>query len=353
MSTFSVHLVTWNGAKYLPYLFDSLRKQTLKDWELFILDNNSPDNTVEILQKEIQNFPVPCNLTINKNNLGFAGGHNQIYKKTDSDYFLLLNQDIYLAPDCLEKLKLFLDEHQEVAATSPRLMKWNFAEITQLGLEKSLSNTVDAIGLKIFRNRRVIEWQTARDWRMGNSPIVDDLMNKTEVEVFGVSGACPVFRRSAINQVAFADGAMFDESYHSYKEDVDLAYRLKSSGFQAAVLPGAVAYHDRAGAGPGEMGDSAALKNKKNQPERVRYYSYKNHLKTLFKNEYGENLILDFPFILWYELKKFVYFLLFEKRVLGGLSELWKERRELLAKRRYIKKLRKISWKEMREEWNK
>ena len=39
-----------------------------------------------------------------------------------------LNQDMYLAPDCLEKIVMFLDEHPEAASASPRLMKWNFAE---------------------------------------------------------------------------------------------------------------------------------------------------------------------------------------------------------------------------------
>ncbi len=58
----TVHLLTWNGEKYIPFLFDSLKKQTLKGWKLIILDNGSTDNTVGLIKKEIKNFPVEIEL---------------------------------------------------------------------------------------------------------------------------------------------------------------------------------------------------------------------------------------------------------------------------------------------------
>ncbi|MDD2757782.1 MAG: glycosyltransferase family 2 protein [Patescibacteria group bacterium] len=341
----SVHLVVWNGAKYIPYLFDSLKKQSGKDWFLFIWDNKSTDGTVTAIQKELSDFSQPYRLEQSDVNLGFAPAHNKLIRATDSEYFLLLNQDMYLAPDCLEKMVKFLDEHPETAAVSPRLMKWNFSDI-QNGLAGTFSPEVDAIGLKIFRHRRVVEWLTQATWPVKN------LAEKNEVEVFGVSGAFPLFRRSQVKEVFFADGAMFDESYHSYKEDVDLAYRLTARGFKSFVLLDSVAYHDRAGAGTKEAHDPAAARNKKNQSSWVKYHSYKNHLATLYKNEYGQNLALDFLWILWYELKKFVYFLLFDRAVLAGLKEIWRARIDLKNKRAQIKKLRQINWRAMRRWWS-
>lgn len=341
----SINLVTWNGAKYMPYLFDSLRKQTYTDWTLLVIDNNSGDGTVELIKKELSNFGVQYKFIENKTNLGFAGGHNQAFKESDAEYILLLNQDMYLAPDCLEKMAKFLNENPKVAAISPRLMKWNF-DIAVNDLQKSFTNQIDALGLKVFRSRRVVEQFIKQTWK-------GDLENKlpaTQLEVFGVSGALPMYRRSVIKQVLLLDGQMFDESYHSYKEDVDLAFRLCAHGDKAYVLLDTVAYHDRAGAGPKEMADTAAVENKKKQSEWVKYHSYKNHLATLYKNEYWQNFILDFPWILWYELKKFVYFLLFDKQVLGGLKEIFNK--DLAQKRRLIKSLRKIGWQEMRQWWN-
>ncbi|MBI2037782.1 MAG: glycosyltransferase [Candidatus Magasanikbacteria bacterium] len=342
----SIHLVVWNGAKYVPHLFDSLRKQTFLDWQLLVIDNNSTDNTLELIKKELENFPVTYQIIENKENLGFAGGQNLAFKKTDTEYFLMLNQDMYLMPDCLERIIKFLDSHADVAAVSPRLMKWNFNNI-QHGLQNSFTDQVDSLGLKVYRNRRVVEQYAQADWL----EISDELLGQGNVfQVFGISGALPVFRRSIIKGILYEDGTIFDESYHSYKEDVDLAYRLIASGNMACVLLDALAFHDRSAAGSKQAGDVAALINKQSQSELVKYHSYKNHIASLYKNEYWQNFILDLPWILWYELKKFVYFLLFDRQVLAGLKEVFAY--NLVGKRKYIKQLRKVDWKQVRVWWN-
>ncbi len=338
----SVNLVTWNGAKYMPFLFESLRKQTYKDWILFVLDNNSSDNTVELIKKELSNFGVQCKVVENKTNLGFAGGHNQAFKESSSEYVLLLNQDMYLAPDCLEKIIQFLDQHPQAVSATPRLMKWDFAE-------KFFTDQIDALGLKVFRSRRVVEQYTGQNWHNLADQLISLSADKQALEVFGVSGALPAFRTSALKIVAYTDGNIFDDSYHSYKEDVDLAFRLASAGHKSYVLLDAVAYHDRSAAGPRQTDDISALVNKQKQSELVKYHSYKNHLATLYKNEYWQNFILDLPWILWYELKKFAYFLLFDRQVLGGLKGLFTK--DLAQKHQLIKSLRRIGWREMRKWW--
>lgn len=354
MQKLSVHLVAWNGGKYIPYLFESLRKQTFKDWFLYIIDNDSKDNTAELIKKELENFSVPYKMVVNPSNNGFAGGHNQAYRDTDSEYFLLLNQDMYLQPDCLEKMVKFLDENKKVAAVSPRLMRWDFKAVEKDSLaEFGMTDSIDALGLKIFRNRRVIEQYTQQNWeevKMDPHFHGDDSTLKA-LEVFGASGAFPMMRRNIIKQVAFSGDQFLDESYHAYKEDVDLSFRLQAAGFQSYILLDTVAYHDRAGAGPKELNDFVASVNKKQQSPWVQYHSYKNHLRTLYKNEYWQNLTLDLPWILWYELKKFVFFLLFDRAVLKGLKEMWQGRMDLKNKREQINKMKKVSYKDLRKWW--
>jgi GT2 family glycosyltransferase len=364
----SVHLVTWNGAKYIPLLFDSLKKQSCTDWELIVWDNASSDNTVEVLRNELAHFPIQHTFYEHGTNIGFAGGHNELFKKTDSNYFLLLNQDMYLMPECLEKMIHFLNVHQDVASVSPRLMRWAFMGLntgftdSQIDytkrLEKTFTNYIDSLGLKVFRNRRVIEKYTGKDWGVLEPKMKMSFRAErfngdgTALEVFGVSGAFPMFRREMINHVVFSDGNFLDELYGSYKEDVDLAFRLRSQGFKSYVLLDTVAYHDRSAAGPEQMGDISALKNKQAQSAWIKYHSYKNHLMTLYKNEYWQNWMLDAVFIKWYELKKFFYFLLFDRAVLRGLGEIWRNRADLRSKKFDIKNKRKVSWKEMRKWWS-
>ncbi|MFH0857475.1 MAG: glycosyltransferase family 2 protein [Candidatus Magasanikbacteria bacterium] len=339
MNKLVVQLVTWNGEKYIPFLFESLKKQTYTDWKLCILDNASDDNTVEKIKKELENASFPYTLLEEKDNKGFAGGHNVLYKKHESEYVLFLNQDMYLEPDCLEKMVKYLENNNAVAGVSPRLMRWDF-------LNKQFTHDVDALGLKVFRNRRVVEQYTKQNWE-------EIKMNFKEntLEVFGLSGAFPMFRRSALQDIEFEDGTIFDENYHSYKEDVDVAFRLQSRGHRSVILLDAVAYHDRTGAGPKELGTRSTLKNKKDQKEWVKYHSYKNHLMNLMKNEYWQNLILDFFPIKWYELRKFFWFLFFERKPLKGLLEIWKLRGIIWKRRKAIQKNKKVSYKEMRKWW--
>lgn len=334
----SVNLVSWSGAKYIPYLMKSLRNQTFKDWSLFVLDNNSTDNTVELIKREIENFPVFVEIVENSENLGFSGGHNLAFKKTESDYVLLLNQDTYLMPDYLEKMVKFMDEHQDTAAVSGRLMKWDFASL-QDNLENTFTKQIDSLGFRIFKSRRVVEIGVGEGWKGSLSQAK---------EVFGVSGTLPVYCREALQEVAFEDGNIFDSLYESYKEDVDLAYRLQLKRLKAYILPEVVAYHDRTMAGPKMMDDLSAMKNKRQQSPRLSYLSYRNHLMNLYKNEMWQNFLLDFFPIFWYELKKFVYYLFFNPAVLKGWKFLWQHHAELKNKRIFVQQNKKINWREIR-----
>ncbi len=365
----SVHLVTWNGAKYVPYLFASLRNQTFRDWELVILDNASSDGMAEGIRFQISNFKfqIPVELIEHDANSGFAGGHNwllresRIKNKELSTYVLLLNQDMYLMPDCLEKLVGFMDEQSEVAVVSPRLMRWEFDKISHqpsvishpldVNAQASIgfTHSIDSMGLKVFRNRRVVECGAGEDF-FTQAP---EHLSAVALEVFGVSGALPMFRRSAVATVSFSDGTFFDEIYHAYKEDVDLAFRLRSAGFRAFVIPDAVAFHDRSAAGPRTFDDATAAENKQSQSSWARYHSYKNHLATLYKNEYIPNFVFDFFPVCWYELKKFAWFLIHERKPLGGLGELWKNWKSLRRRRKEITTKRSVSWYALRLWWTK
>jgi GT2 family glycosyltransferase len=343
MNKLAINLVVWNGSKYISYLFDSLKKQSFKDFKLYILDNNSSDNTLELIEKELKTVDFEYEFYKNKENLGFAGGHNYLYEKITEKYFLLLNQDMYLKEDSLEKLIKFLDENEDVAVVSPRLMKWDFANIKN-GLEKSFSNKIDSLGLKLCRNRQVSEIFTEYDWEE-----IKNNFKNNKIEVFGVSGAFPVFRKKMIDKIRFSEKEFLDSDYHSYKEDVDLAYRLSSAGEKAFVILDAVTYHDRTASGLKELNRKNILNNKHGQSDYVKYHSYKNHLLTIYKNEYLQNFILDFFFILWYELKKFAYYLLYDRKVLKAWKEVFKLKKEIKNKRKIIKNNKKLKSREFRK----
>jgi GT2 family glycosyltransferase len=63
-------------------------------------------------------------------------------------------------------------------------------------------------------------------------------------EVFGLSGAAVTLRKSALEE-GKVDGEVFDEDFFAYREDADLAWRMRGFGYRALYEPSAVAFHLR------------------------------------------------------------------------------------------------------------
>lgn len=359
MSKLSLNLVVMNEIKYLPFLISSLKQQSFKDFEMIIVDNASDDGTPEFLERELTSAGIKYSIEKLDKNVGFAAGHNLAYKKVATLYFAILNPDMYLSVDVFEKLVAFMDHHINTASAAPRLMRWDFEKVENKKSEEiSLSekakygftDSIDAIGIRLLRNRRAVEFLTGEKW--SNESISKDIQkmySKTVAEIFGVSGALAIFRTSILNEIALFDNCIFDQTYHSYKEDLDLAYRLRIAGYVSYVLLDVVVYHDRTGAGPKKMWDLSAIKNRKSQSRFVRFHSYKNHLRTLYKNEYWQNFLLDFPFIFWYELKKFLYILFTSPAIVfQGVKEIVKTCSYMKNARKTIRNTRKMYWKGLR-----
>lgn len=323
---------------------------------MILVDNHSSGRVRSLVESALKEMHKPYQVIENKENAGFAIGHNQAMKQSTAEYALLLNPDMYLLPNVLEKLVSLLDEHAEVVSVAPRLMRWNFSLVSEIGddllsrASVGFTEQVDAIGIRLFHNRRAVEWLAQQQWSKENSNAdVRRLYGKEIVEVFGVSGALAMYRRSTLQKVVFEDGNMFDPTYHSYKEDLDLAYRLRDLGHTTYVVLDAVAYHDRTSAAPMNISDWAAIKNKKRQSRYVRFHSYKNHLRTLYKNEYWQNFFLDLPFIAWYEFKKFVFLLCTSPSILcRAWYEVFRHIGYTRNARRFVKKNRKMYWKGLR-----
>lgn len=348
MANVTINLVTWNGARYIPYLFDSLRKQTFQDFTVQVIDNGSSDGTGAAIAAEAEKCTFPVHITTQEMNSGFVGGHNQLFTQTQSEFVLLCNQDMYLAESYIQNMVQALTMRPNAAAVSGRLMRWDFAKLADApgALEQSFTQYIDTLGLRIFRSRRVVDWYAGGRWPDLESRIAQ---HGRVIGVFGVSGALPMYRTAALRAVAFGDD-VFDPTYFAYKEDVDLAWRLRLNGWSAFTDTTAVAYHDRSAAEGGRT-DTAAVRNRKTKSSSANYYSYKNHIATVLKNLYWKNYLKDWPWIEWYEFKKFIYLMIFEFATWKGFWQLILEWSTIRQKRMHVKQLRKISANELRIWW--
>lgn len=322
----SVNLVTLNGEKYLPYLLESLRNQTYKDYELLVIDNGSVDKTVDYLEKEWEGLKI----IKNQKNIGFASGHNHAIKLSKGEYILMLNQDIILAPDIFEQAIKFLDKNDKIGALQPKLYRWKFTSDKDV-IDQEKTNIIDSVGLEVFKNFRIIEKGTGNEDREEYDSVK---------EVFGVTGALPFFRRQALEDVKFKEEYL-DDLFVSYKEDVDLSWRLKLRDWKIVYYPKTFAYHARGVESNKDFSNSQVSKNRKQKSDFANYNSYKNHLIMLIKNLTFKNMLKYGIFIGWYELKKFIYLILFEQKTLKGLFEIFKNWKLIWAKRKFIQANRK------------
>jgi len=339
MAKVSIHLVTWNGQKYIEECLNSVLKQTFEDYFLLIIDNGSIDKTVSILENEYAPLlKDKIRFIKNKNNLGFAQAHNQAILWTESEYVLVLNQDVILEPDFLQKMVEFLDQNKDTAAVSGKVLRWHFENDEEM--KNSLkSDIIDSLGLKIFKSHRAVEIAGGEE---------DQGQYDEKMEIFGASAACPFYRRKALEDIRYED-EYFDNDFFSYKEDVDLAYRLQWRGWRAYYLPQAVAYHERSAKSQEKASGLRIIKQRQEKNKFINYHSYKNHLFVLTKNISPKNFHRYFIYIFFYELKKILYISLFEWSTLKALKEYLAKRKKMKRKHKFIMKNRIIKDEDFRK----
>ncbi|MGC4129092.1 MAG: glycosyltransferase family 2 protein [Bergeyella sp.] len=108
-------IVTFNGEKWIERCINSIKNSdyTLK---IFVIDNASTDNTLEIVKK----FDVE--LIQSKENTGFGFANNLLLKEAleaGFDYFFLINQDLYVEKETLQQLIDFSEKHPESGIIAP------------------------------------------------------------------------------------------------------------------------------------------------------------------------------------------------------------------------------------------
>lgn len=93
----TVAIPCWNQTQYLPEAIKSALKQTYKNIEIIVVNDGSPDNTKEVAEK----YPVKI---INQVNKGLASARNAAILNMRGQYFLPLDADDILLPNCVEEL---------------------------------------------------------------------------------------------------------------------------------------------------------------------------------------------------------------------------------------------------------
>ena len=334
----SIQIVTWNSINYIDECLDSLSKQTFTDFSVLVIDNGSNDRTVEFVRA---NYPTATVLQ-NFKNTGYAKANNQGMRMTNSQYALVMNPDVVLEEDFLEKLVAFADQHEQGASFSGKILRMHSEVIDshndESGLRQSIkTDTIDSTGLQGFKSRKFINRGEGEK---------DSGQFDRSGEVFGASGAAVLFRRSALAEIAI-NHEVFDQDFFAYKEDIDLAWRLRLYGWQSWYAPQAVCYHHRGLPSAGkEM--KKIIKHRRRVSRFLRELSFRNHKLMLVKNEQLVNVLLAAPWLFARECLATLYTLITEPFQLKTMLRIFRLLPKMLIKRKIIMAHAKASPAEIR-----
>lgn len=302
--TVSVHIVTYNSADDIKECLNAVLQQSHPIDQIIIVDNASSDDSVKCVNSFAQQFSSKIIVFQNTVNTGFAPAHNQAIGLTDSDYVLVLNPDVKLDTQYIERLVEYMERHPEVGSTTGKLVL------------KSSPETVDSTGLVM----NCI-------WRAFDRGAGEQASAYTESgEVFGVSGAAALYARTMIEDISI-QGEFFDADFFAYKEDVDVAWRAALLGWKAYYCAEAIGIHER----------GWKKGSRKSRPIFIRKASFINRYKMIYKNLSGTSWLRNIPKLFAYELATHGYILLREPKVIGAWIDFWRELPELRRKRREIR----------------
>lgn len=106
MSTISVAMCTYNGARYVAEQLQSLAAQERLPDEVVICDDVSSDETVDLVQRFAEEAPFPVHFFVNPKNLGSTANFAAVIERCSGDIIALADQDDVWLPEKLGRLEL-------------------------------------------------------------------------------------------------------------------------------------------------------------------------------------------------------------------------------------------------------
>jgi len=294
----TVIIPNWNTESWLTGCLEGLRMQSYREFRVILVDNGSTDNSLTLVR---ENYPEVEILAFAENR-GFAPAVNAGIRQASSEYIALLNVDTIPQPDWLgSRVEVIEQSPPEVGAVTSKILSLDNPDI------------IDDAG-------NTLSWYGSANKRgLGESAI-----NYPELEeVFSISGAASLYRRSFLENSGF-----FDEYFISYLEDIDLGLRGRLLGYRYLYVPTAKVLHQWRGAGIP-------------RPKYI-FLSTRNRLALLGKNIPWSLILRHFHTLLFGQF----YFLLVYKKPfysLAGVGSFLLALPRILRQRREIQKRKRIS----------
>ncbi|MBU0722119.1 glycosyltransferase family 2 protein [Patescibacteria group bacterium] len=224
----SIIIVSWNVKEKLKNNLRALFESQGVNFEVFVVDNDSHDSTVEMVKKYYPRiYPVKSDkvdkvkLIVNRENLGFAKANNQAIKQASGRYVLLLNPDMRVFNDTLSRMISWMDQHDQAWIAGCKLVDENARIIKQVRRFPALADQL-AIILKIPHIFPAVL----------NKYLNSDFDYTKSASVDSIRGGFFMIRKQVIEKIG-----MIDERFFLWFEEVDYCRRVKAAGGEIWYMP--------------------------------------------------------------------------------------------------------------------
>ena len=217
----SIVIVNYNVEHFLEQCLHSVYTALEGiDGEVWVVDNNSVDGSLAMLERKFPQVKVIAN----KENVGFARANNQAIRLSQAEYVLLLNPDTIVEPDTFSKCLNFMDNTPDAGGLGVKMLNGNgeFLPESKRGLPVPSVAFYKIFGLsKLFPKSK----------KFGAYHLT--YLSPDEIHSVDVlAGAFMLMRKSVLDQVG-----LLDEDYFMYGEVIDLSYRITQGGYKNYYFP--------------------------------------------------------------------------------------------------------------------
>ena len=267
LKSVSIIIVSYNSRDYLKKCMDSIMRfpphLSQNEYEIIIVDNNSTDGSVALIEKEYLRFGF-IRLFKNDANRGFSHANNLAIKNSNSRYFLLLNSDTEVYENSIDGLLEFFEGLKEkktnIGIAGPKII--NSDGSVQLSCRR-FPSFINAAFYTILAGIKP-------DNRFSRRYKLTDADRSRPFAVDWVSGSAMMISAEALKHTG-----LFDENYFMYVEDVDLCYRMWQSQFRVYYYPLVKILHHIGGSTDNDLINSQIRMQKS-----VLYFYIKTYKKT-------------------------------------------------------------------------
>lgn len=212
----SIIIVNYKTPELLLKCIDSIRHNTKTvNYEIIVVDNCSNDNSEELIT-QAHNDVIWIN---NPRNDGFGRANNTGLLKSNGEYVLLVNSDIVVPENTIEKCLKYIKEHPDVGVLGCKL----------LNEDGSLQNST-------------YYYTSEYSEILRENLLFDYLITFKDSSMKALMGAFLLFPRKVIEQEKG-----FDPDFFMYCEELDLCNRIISHGYQIKYLDEVFVYHKEGG----------------------------------------------------------------------------------------------------------